>query len=173
MKNKEEPSVGSTLRNPSTPADRHIPGPRKCGDHRFNSPTGRCGVDRETNLAQVVRLTTAVTGGATNTDATDLPLIDRLVSSFCRTAGCGPACPVVWGGRPARAVLTRFILRFPYRWLLCWMICKWFCVPVFVHRSSACVRAYQVPHLVQSQVLEAILDRIVRNGIQAKSGNIH
>ena len=110
MKNKEEPSVGSTLRNPSTPADRHIPGPRKCGDHRFNSPTGRCGVgvDRETNLAQVVRLTTAVTGGATNTDATDLPLFDRLVSSLCRTAGCGPACPVVWGGRPARAVLTRF-----------------------------------------------------------------
>jgi len=97
MKNKEEPSVGSTLRHPSTPADRHIPGPRTFGDHRFNSPTPRCGVgvDRETNLAQIVRLTTAVTGGATNTDGTDLPLIDRLVSSLCRTAGCGPACPVV------------------------------------------------------------------------------
>ena len=26
MKNKEEPSIGSALGNPSTPADRHIPG---------------------------------------------------------------------------------------------------------------------------------------------------
>ena len=108
MKNKEEPSIGLTRGNPSTPADRQIPGPRKCGDHRFISPTGRCdvGVDRETNLAQVVRLTTAVNGGATNTVAADLAAIARLVSSLCRTAGCGPACPVVWGGRPARAVLS-------------------------------------------------------------------
>lgn len=26
MKNKEEPSIGSALGNPSRPADRHIPG---------------------------------------------------------------------------------------------------------------------------------------------------
>ena len=25
------------------------------------------------------------------------------------TAGCGPACPVVWGGWPEMATLTRFV----------------------------------------------------------------
>jgi hypothetical protein len=95
----------------SRPANTRLP---THGDHRFNSPTGRCdvGVDRETNLAQVVRLTTAVNGGATNTVATALASIARLVSSLCRTAECGPACPVVWGGRPARAVLTRLRCNF-------------------------------------------------------------
>lgn len=96
MKNKEEPSHGSTRAEPLV---AHAFA-RGRGDHRFTVPTGtyRGGVVRETTPWVACQNSGGQRHAMIPTSRPPQPAELRLpTSSLCRTAWCGPACQVVWG----------------------------------------------------------------------------
>ena len=107
MKNKEEPSHGSTRAEPLV---AHAFA-RGRGDHRFTVPTGtyRGGVVRETTPWVACQNSGGQRHAMIPTSRPPQPAELRLpTSSLCRTAWCGPACQVVWGAGGESRPPTRF-----------------------------------------------------------------
>lgn len=113
MKNKEEPSIDLTRGNPSTPASRQI-----SRQPQRMETTGSIVRQDGAAPASIEKPALSLLSASLIETASDQSNIARCKShqglwhrpkKLCRTAVCGPACTVVWGGWSAMAILTRFV----------------------------------------------------------------